>query len=136
MRLSNNVLWAVFVVFIATAIYLHKGESLFVSHGPMPAGKLVFWGLFFVFLAYSIYCSTRENLFKTIGVISRYYWGRQIGTDLYLGLGIMLFVIYLKEGSLIALLFWIVPTLLFANLATLFYVAMNYDALVSRLLGH
>lgn len=135
MRLLNHFLWAVFAVFVGTAIYLHKGEHLFISNGPIPAGKPIFWMLFAGFLFYSLYCSTRESLFKTIRQISAYHWGRQIGIDLYLGLGLTLFVISLNEGSPLALVLWAVPTLLFGNLATLFYVAMNYDGLVARFLG-
>jgi hypothetical protein len=43
-------------------------------------------------------------------------------------------VVYLHEGPLAALA-WLVPVLLFANLATLLYVAIHFEALVARFVG-
>ena len=69
----------------------------------------------------------------TIGVMSRLYWGRQIGIDLYLGLLIfMSFIFYYQESDLIALL-WLMPVLAFANLATLLYLALQYDSIIATL---
>ena len=59
---------------------------------------------------------------------------RQISLDLYLGLFLTSAVIYLHEGSLLVLLAWLPAILLFANLATLLYVAMNYDGLMAHFL--
>jgi len=85
-----------------------------------------------LFTAYSIYCSGRENIFKTIRTMAWLHWGRQIGTDLYLGLLLFLAVIYLHQGSVLVLAAWLIPVLLFANLATLLYVAIHFEALVAR----
>ena len=65
-------------------------------------------------------------------MISRYHWARQIGIDLYLGVGMFAFLVYLNEGSVLILLFWLAPFILFANLAVLLYVAMNYDTIISH----
>lgn len=132
MSLKKNGLWIVFTVFALSAMYFHNGEPLFISNGSYPAGKPIMWFLFLSFLAYSIYCSSKENIFKTIKTISPLHWARQIGIDLYLGLVIAMFFIYLNEGSFWILALWLVPIILFANLATLLYIAMNYDSLVSR----
>jgi hypothetical protein len=43
-------------------------------------------------------------------------------------------VIWLHEGFIIALI-WLVPVLLFANLATLLYVAVHFESLVDRFVG-
>jgi hypothetical protein len=43
-------------------------------------------------------------------------------------------VIILHEGFVVALV-WLVPVLLFANLATLLYVAIHFEALVARFAG-
>ena len=134
MSLKKNGLWVVFALFVAVAMFLHDGERLFISEGAYPAGKLITWFIFFAFLAYSIYCSTKENLFRTLKKIYPYLWSRQIGIDLYIGLVITLFLIYLNEGSLLVVAFWLVPTILFANQATLLYIAMNYDSLVANFL--
>jgi hypothetical protein len=129
---KRNGLWVIFAIFVVAAISLHSGEPLFASQGPYAAGKYISWIAFFLFTAYSIYCSSRENIFKTIGVISRYHWARQIGIDLYLGVGMFAFLVYLNEGSVLILLFWLAPFILFANLAVLLYVAMNYDTIISH----
>lgn len=134
MPLKRNGLWIVFAFFVFGALYFHNGEPLFISEGDYPAGKPIIWLLFLSFLVYSIYCSSKENIFKTIKTISPFHWARQIGVDLYLGLLISMFIIYLNEGSLWVLSLWLIPIILFANLATLFYIAMNYDSLVSHFL--
>ncbi|WP_444901816.1 hypothetical protein ACJJIG_00060 [Microbulbifer sp. SSSA007] len=132
MTLKKNGLWILFFLFAFTAMYLHDGESLFLSESDYPAGKPIAWLLFVFFLGYSIYCSTKENIFKTIKTIYPFHWARQIGIDLYLGLIISIFVIFLNEGSIWVVALWLVPIILFANLATLLYFAMNYDSLVSQ----
>lgn len=132
MSLKRNISWIIFAAFVFLTMLLHQGESLFVSNGPYPAGKILFWLMFFGFLAYSYYCSTKENIFRTIKTIFPFHWARQIGLDLYIGLVIFMFIIYLNEGALWVVALWLVPILLFANLATLLYVAMNYDSLVAH----
>jgi hypothetical protein len=134
MALKRNGLWILFAVFAFTAMYLHQGEPLFISHGEYPAGKAIVWLVFISFLIYSIYCSQKENIFKTIKTIIPLHWARQIGIDLYLGVAITMLIIYLNEGSLMVLALWLVPIILFANLATLLYLAMNFDSLVSHFL--
>ncbi len=62
------------------------------------------------------------------------HWGRQISADLYLGLFIALIIIFLNDGALVTLL-WLVPILISANLAVLLYLALNFDTIVSKLLG-
>lgn len=128
----NGWLWAAYALFVALALWGHGPEPLFWSNSPLPAGKAVAWAAYLGFLAYSIHCSRHEDLIATIGQVGRYHWGRQIGLDLYLGLGFTLFIVYLTEGSVWAVLLWLLPTLPFANLATLLYVATHYD----RLVGH
>ncbi|MFA0813090.1 hypothetical protein [Microbulbifer epialgicus] len=134
MSVRRNGLWVLFAIFFFVAIYFHEGESLFISQGKYPAGKLLVWLVFISFLAYSVYCSTKENIFRTIRAIYPLHWARQIGIDLYLGLGVAMFIIYLNEGSILVLVFWLVPIILFANLAVLLYLAMNYDSIVSHFL--
>ncbi|MFQ3324623.1 MAG: hypothetical protein ACI90U_002453 [Pseudomonadales bacterium] len=62
-------------------------------------------------------------------------WFRQISIDLYLGLLITSTIIYLNEGSLLFMLLWIVPLVLFVNLALLLYLAMNYDSLIAHFIS-
>jgi hypothetical protein len=104
---------------------------MFRFSGPLGSAKLLVWLALAGFLIYSVYCSSREDLFRSIGAIARLHWGRQIGTDLYLGLFIGLLIIYLHEGP-IAVLIWLIPTLAFANLSMLLYVAVNFDSIVFK----
>ncbi|MEM7280538.1 MAG: hypothetical protein AAF438_02740 [Pseudomonadota bacterium] len=126
------VLWGFYFGFLIYAMSAYWHGSMFAFGGPFGALKLATWILLVGFLFYSIYCSLREDLFRTIGAIWQFHWGRQIGIDLYLGLCIGLLIIYVHEG-LTATLIWLIPTLAFANLSMLLYVAMNFDSIVSRL---
>lgn len=129
-----NALWGLYAIFAGLALYTNWHATLFRFDGPLGGVKLVFWLLFLGFLAYSVYCSSREDLFRTLGVMARLWWGRQVGIDLYLGLLIGMLIIYMNDGLSVALL-WLVPTLLFANLSILLYVLINFDTLVGKILG-
>jgi hypothetical protein len=137
MSTLSKVLWAGYFVFAAWFIYSHRHQHLFLSDGPKGILRLAIWAAFVAFTAYSFYCSLREDLFKTVRKISAFYWGRQIGIDLYLGLSLSLGVIYFHEGSIVAVLIWILPVLIYANQVTLLYFAVNFDSIVARLsAGH
>ena len=131
---QNLIPWGVFAAFVVCAVVLGWHPAIFRFEGPMAAAKIFVWLAFLSFTAYSIYCSGKENIFKTIKTMARFHWSRQIGIDLYLGLLLALSVIYLHEGFVVALV-WLVPVLLFANLATLLYVAIHFEALVARFAG-
>ena len=126
---KKNFLWILFIVLAMVAVRTRQDESVFVSQGPYGFGKYIAWALFIGFLAYSVQCSRKENFFKSVVRIGNMYWGRQIGIDLYIGLLLPLVLIYLHGGAIVLLL-WLVPVLIYANLATLLYLALNYDALV------
>lgn len=132
---TKSLFWALFAAFAATALYLGWHDNIFSMKGPLSAGKFVVWVAFLGFTGYTIYCSLRENLFKSIAKMAELHWGRQVGIDLYLGLCLTLFVVYLNEGSLLVALLWLVPTLAFGNLATLLYFAIHYDSIVAKFLG-
>ena len=126
-------LWGVYGVFASYAIYSNWHQTMFQFGGPLGGLKLSLWAALVGFLAYSIYCTSREDLFRSIGVIATMHWGRQIGADLYLGLLIGIVFIYLNEGTAVALI-WVLPTLAFANLSILLYVAINFDAIAGKFL--
>jgi hypothetical protein len=131
---SKLLFWGAYVVFAVLALYTNWHGSILALSGPLAAVKLVVWTSFAGFLAYSIHCSVREDLLRSVAKIAELHWGRQIGADLYLGLLLALLVVYLHEGP-IAVLFWAVPTLAFANLAILLYFAIHFDSIVSRFLA-
>ncbi len=129
---QNAISWSVFAAFVAAALGFGWHDRMLTFDGRIGAAKMVVWLAFLSFLAYSIYCSSRENIFKSLRSMAGLHWGRQIGIDLYVGIGLFLSVIYLHEGSLVVLALWLLPTLLFANLATLLYVATHFESLAAR----
>lgn len=128
--LKRHFLWILYGIFVALAVTFKNHEALFVSRGPYPFGKTMLWLILGFFLLYSLHCHIKEDFFKTMSITGKYYWTKQIGIDLYLGVALSASVIYLNEGSLLVVGLWIVPLILFANLATLLYFAMNYDAVI------
>lgn len=130
--LKRHFLWFIYASFVALAVAFKGQEPLFLSDGPYPAGKIVVWVVLMLFLAYSLHCHLKEDFFKTMGKTGKFYWTRQIGIDLYLGVALSATLIYLNEGSLLVLVLWLIPLIIFANLATLLYVAMNYDSLLAH----
>ena len=134
MRSTRTLFWLAFVVFVAVAFYADGHANAFTFHGPLAPVKAVVWLAFAGFLAFTIFCSARENLFRSIDEIGELYWGRQIGLDLYIGLLLFAFVVYLNEGSVLITLCWLVPGLAFVNLATLLYLGLHFEQIVSKFL--
>ena len=124
-------LWIFYFAFVVVAVSQAGNEPTFASSGPYAAGKYIVWAIYFGFLAFSMYCTTQENFFKTLGKMTSMHWGRQVGIDLYIGLLVPLFLIYLIEGSLLVVALWFIPIFFFANLATFLYIALNYATLVA-----
>ncbi|MCH9694844.1 MAG: hypothetical protein K0U72_10075 [Gammaproteobacteria bacterium] len=129
--MRSNILWGVYFLFGGLAVYFDWHDDVFSFSGPLPLVKAAIWLTFLAFLVYSIYASKHENLFRTIKVMNGLYWGRQIGADLYIGCFLAMFVIYLNDGALAALL-WLIPTILFANLSILLYFALNFEKLLAH----
>ncbi|CAG2532810.1 hypothetical protein MAR621_03004 [Maribacter dokdonensis] len=129
--LKQNLLWVLFIGFAFFAIWTREDEFIFTSQSPYSFGKYIVWVIFFCFFGYSIYSSSRENFFKSVSRISEMFWGWQIGIDLYIGLILPLLIIYLYGGVFVFLV-WLIPVLIYANLATLLYLALNYDSFISN----
>ena len=133
MNRSGWILWGLYAAFASVAVFANLQVTTFQFGGPLGGAKAIVWLALLAFLGYSVYCSFKENFFRSLRSIAALHWGRQIGADLYLGLGIALLIIYLNDGLLVALL-WLVPTLIYANLAVLLYLALNFESIVSKLL--
>ena len=129
---KNFLSWGVFAVLCAAMVALEWHSNIANFEGGLGIIKLFAWAAFGGFVAYSYYCSTQENIYKSLGKIWALHWGRQVGIDLYIGVSLSLILIYLNEGSVFVLLAWLAPMLLFANLATLLYVALNIESLASH----
>ncbi len=125
-------LWIFYAGFLALAVFYGGREPVFTTESGYAAGKYAVLTVFFVFLAYSLFATSKENFFKSVVSINRFYWGRQIGADLYISVFLSLALIYLNEGSFAMLMLWIIPVLIFANLAILPYIILNYGSIVSQ----
>lgn len=131
--MSKNLLsWMLFAAFVALALGLHWHAQLLVFSGLVGAGKALVWLVWLAFVGYSIHCSRRENIVKSIRGMARLYWGRQIIIDLYLGVALFLALIALHQGAVV-MLAWLLPVLLFANQATLLYLAIHFESLLALL---
>ena len=84
------------------------------------------------FSAYTIYVTRAENFFKSLRVFLKLHWGRQVILDLYIGLLLYGFFIYLNEGSLVMTFAWLVPALILGNPVTLLYFVLNFDSIIAH----
>ncbi len=136
MRLGKSglILWGLYFAFAAYALVTGVKDNTFSISGPLGGVKAAFWLALVLFLAYSVYCSFTENFFRSVRSVATLHWGRQIGADLYFGLFISLFIIYLNDGFLVAAI-WLIPILFYANLVVLLYFAIHFDSIVMKLLG-
>ena len=129
--IKRNLLWFFYAIFVVAAFrYSGGAEALYT--GPYELGQYLVWLVYFCFLAYSVECSRKESFFKSVKIVNSLYWGRQIGIDLYISVILSLALIYLNEGSVLVMLIWFVPVVIFANLAILLYVALNYGSLIAH----
>ena len=84
------------------------------------------------FTAYTLYCVRTENFWKSVKEVFKFRWGRQVTIDLYLGLLLFTFFIYLHEGVVLITLMWLVPTLIFGNIVPLIYFVWHFEAIISH----
>jgi hypothetical protein len=129
--LQRNFLWILFIGFSVFAVYSRQDAHVFLSESAYPYGKYAVWLIFIAFFGYSFYSGLKENFFKTLKTMINLYWGRQIGLDLYIGLIFSATIIGI-HGGIWVLLIWILPILIYANLATLLYFALNYDSIINH----
>jgi hypothetical protein len=124
--------WATFAIFVAVSFANSWSEQLFAFHGLAGVGKAIVLLAWIGFVGYSFRCSFHENLVTTVKAMARLHWGRQIGIDLYLSVGLSLAVIGLNSGSLLTVAIWFLPLVVFVNQAMLLYVFLHFDQLVGR----
>ncbi len=132
MTLKKYGLWLGFLGFAIYALVAGWQPSILEFNGWAGVGKAITWLTLLSFIAYSLYATSKESIIYIMRDMKASYWGRQIGIDLYLGAAIVLSIIYLNEGSLLVLLVWLVPVIIFVNLATLLYLAIHFDQIVAR----
>lgn len=131
---KRNGLWVFYAVFLIAAVAASDSSLHIGYQGPLAGGKYFVALLFVAFLAYSLYCSAKENFFRSVKKINQFHWGRQIGIDLYISVTLSLALIWLNDGAVIMMV-WLVPVLIFANLAILPYIFLNYGSLIAHFAG-
>ncbi|MGE0529580.1 MAG: hypothetical protein AB7P49_21210, partial [Bdellovibrionales bacterium] len=77
--------------------------------------KWIAVGLLIAFIGYTIFCVQTENFWKSCRTVWTLKWGRQVTIDLYLGLLLFTFLIYLNEQSFSSWVLWFVPTRVLGN---------------------
>lgn len=125
--------WIFYFIFVALAFAFGRNEAPAQTGSGHVAGKAIVWTMFIGFLGYSIFVSHKESFVKTLPKLNQFHWARQIGIDLYISMFFSLVLIWLVEGSVLVFLLWLVPVLIFANLAVLLYIALNYDSIFALL---
>lgn len=126
-------LWLFYAAFLALALIFGGREGFVATDSPYKIAKNAILGVYLGFLVYSLRATYHENFFKTVSIMNRLWWGRQVGADLYISVALSLAMIWLIEGSTVVLLLWAVPVIVFANLAILPYILLNYSEIVSAL---
>ena len=132
MQLQKHGLWLGYFGFAIYALVAGWQPSMLEFNGWAGLGKAITWLTLLSFMAYSLYATSKESIIYIMRDMKASYWGRQIGIDLYIGAAIVLSVIYLNEGSFLVMLVWLVPVIIFVNLATLLYLAIHFDQIVAR----
>lgn len=97
--------------------------------------EIVRWSALIIlifFSVYTIFATVKENFWRSFGAVLELKWGRQVVMDLYIGLFLFSFFVYLNEGSILIMLAWLVPFALLGNLVTLLYFIINFQSLISQ----
>ena len=93
--------------------------------------QISFIALTIAFYGFTAFCLMKESFWGSFGRILKLRWGQQVVADLYMGIFIFSFFVYLHEGELLQTLLWVVPTLLLGNLVPLIYVILNFESLMA-----
>lgn len=130
--IKRYLLWSFYILFFIAALAFGGREGLLATQSGLTGTKYAVFVVFVLFLGFSIYATRNENFFRSIRAMNQMLWGRQVGFDLYISVCLSLALIYLVEGSVWILLLWLVPILVFANLAILPYILLNF----AEIIGH
>lgn len=85
-----------------------------------------------LFAGYTAYASRTESFWKSFKMVMALKWGRQVVLDLYIGLMLFSFIVYLNENSILLMLAWLIPTLILGNLVPLIYFILYFPTLISH----
>jgi hypothetical protein len=134
MKQIHYVFWIVFTAWVGLVLYFGWHSQIFALNTPLAFVKGLVWLAFGAFTIFTYRCSSKENFVKSVKRMGTMYWGWQVGIDLYIGLSMFLLMIYLHTGSGFMVLLWVLPTIMFGNLATLLYLAIYFDSIIAKFL--
>lgn len=77
------------------------------------------------FSCFTIYVTAKENFFNSCRYVWAKLWGVQVTMDLFIGIFLFHIFVYLREGSLITTLSWLIPSLIIGNPVTLLYMLVR-----------
>ncbi len=132
MNTTTIILYGILAAIIGAAFYFAPPVSALA--GGIVYVKYALLLTLILFVCYTIYCSYKENFFKSVKKVWGLHWGRQVTIDLYIGLLIQFFLVYLTEKSLILALMWLVPTLVYGNIIPLTYFVTHFEMIVAPFL--
>lgn len=135
MNIQSKILYLFLFAFFVYAFGIEtipKAKSL---EGSYLFAKYFWLALLSFFVGFTYYCSTKENFMKSMKKIFKLYWGKQVGIDLYLGLSIFSFYIFLIEKSVVKTLIWMIPSLVFGNIIPLAYLVTHFELILSLFEG-
>lgn len=101
--------------------------------GGMVFLKYAIYATLFAFVVFTVYCTIKENFFKSIRKIVALHWGRQVGVDLYIGLLLQMFLVFMVEKSVAMMIVWLIPALIYGNIIPLLYFATHFERIVTVL---
>ena len=90
--------------------------------------QILWWLVLVVFVAFSgftVFVTWKENFWKSCKYVWAKLWGIQVTMDLFIGILLFHIFVYLREGSLVTTLCWLVPSLIFGNPVTLIYMLVR-----------
>jgi hypothetical protein len=85
-----------------------------------------------VFSVYSLYVTWKENFWKSIKAILKLHWGRQVVADLFVGLALFAFFVFMNEPSPLVAGAWVTASFIFGNPVTLLYFVLNFESLAAH----
>jgi len=127
----KSLFWPIFWLFVFVAIFANWDTQLLNINSSAGLVRTVLFAIWVSFVAYSYYCSRKENIFRTIGVINKFHWARQIEIDLYISVFLSIALVYLVTESVLATAFWSLAFIPFANMGILLFIILHVDEIIS-----
>ncbi len=135
MNIQSKLLYLVLISFFVFAFGFQEIPKTKLIDLQIVIIKYILLIILILFVGYTIHCTIKENFYISMKKIFKLLWGRQVGIDLYIGLLLFSFFVFMIEKSVGILLLWLVPSLIFGNIIPLTYLVTHFE-LVCNLFGY